>query len=192
MNKLIKLFIAISAVMLLSGSHTLRHTTADTVHQFHEQGQGCSAVMIEPEVALTARHCMYMTSPVLTIDGIDYPVTEGFGNPALDLAIIIIPSAPCPCASPAPQLVQEGDPVIAIGYPYGVGKVVTYGEFQGWVMIDGVLYGMTTAPARPGNSGGGMFNSKGELIGILTMADPTGYLTFFVSIEPLLNKVDLD
>ena len=54
------------------------------------------------------------------------------------------------------------------------------------VILDEVPYVLVTAAARPGNSGGGVFNVKGELLGIVSRADIQGYLTFFVEIEPLL------
>ena len=181
--------ILVSIALVFSSPVWATHGTepAKTVWQMHEEGMSCSAVMVAPEWALTARHCMTMTSPVLTIDGVDYPVLEGYGNPVLDLALLYVPNAPCPCAKPSATKVKEGESVILIGFPYAIGKVVTDGEFQGRVTINNIEYGMTTAPARPGNSGGGAFNQKGELLGILSMGDLSGYLSFFVEIDPLVN-----
>lgn len=166
-----------------------REDAVATVHKMHDPTNSCSAVMIAPERALTARHCMTMDAPVVTINGVDYPVSHAYGNPALDLALLVIPDAPCPCAKPAPVAVKSGEKVMVIGYPYGIGRVVTYGEMQERVVIGDVVYVMITAPARPGNSGGGVFNEKGELLGIVSLGDMTGYLTFFVEIEPLLGEI---
>jgi len=170
-----------------------RNDAAATVHQMTDSSVevACSVVMIAPERALTARHCLQMESPVVTIDGVNYPVTFGYGNPVLDLAILTIPDAPCPCAKPTDNKLQVGEQVMLIGFPYSIAKVVTYGEMQARVVLDAVEYAVVTAPARPGNSGGGVFNEQGELIGIVSMADITGYITFIVEIEPLLSPIKI-
>ena len=168
-----------------------REDTTRVVHQMTDEvtRSSCSVVMIAPQEALTARHCMGMESPVVTINGRQYPVTFAYGNPAIDLALLIIPDAPCPCAKPSTKAAKEADQVMLVGYPYGLAKVVTYGEFQGRVVIQAIEYGLITAPARPGNSGGGVFNAKGELLGIVSMGDINGYLTMYVEIDPLLKGI---
>lgn len=188
---LLALVLVGTAPVIPADHGNVREDVTRVVHQMTDEAtkSSCSVVMIAPQEALTARHCMKMEAPVVTIDGVQYPVTFAYGNPALDLALLIIPNAPCPCAKPSVNPIKEGDNVSLVGFPYGIGKVVTYGEFQGRVMIAGVEYAMITAPARPGNSGGGVFNAKGELLGIVSMGDLSGYLTFFVEIDPLLNKV---
>ena len=68
---------------------------------------------------------------------------------------------------------KVGDPVIAIGNPYGLNQSVTSGiisalgrntlgieAFENFIQID--------APINPGNSGGALVNSSGALIGINT------------------------
>jgi len=186
---LLMLALFLSGASLHDTQLSARNDAAATVHKMHEQGSSCSVVMVAPQEALTARHCMGMTSPVVTIDGVDYPVTYAYGNPALDLALLIIPNAPCPCVIPAAKPIQIGENVMVIGFPYALGRVVTYGEMQERIKLDGIPYAMITAPARPGNSGGGVFNVKGELLGIVSLGDINGYLTFFVEIEPLLTSV---
>ncbi|MGI6166933.1 MAG: S1C family serine protease [Eubacteriales bacterium] len=72
-----------------------------------------------------------------------------------------------------------GETVIAIGNPLGeLGGTVTDGIISGLareVEIDGVTMTLlqTNAAVNPGNSGGGLFNMKGELIGIVN-AKSTG------------------
>ena len=183
------MFVCLALVFSSPAWATHATEPAKTVHQLVAPNLSCSAVMVAPEWALTARHCMTPDTLSIIIDGVEYPALEGYGNPALDLALLYIPQAPCPCAKPAAVRVTEGETIIIIGFPYAIGKVATDGEFQGRVTIDGIEYGMSTAPARPGNSGGGVFNGKGELVGILSMGDLSGYLTFFVEIDPLVNPI---
>lgn len=168
----IALFVALSISMAYAhpAAPALRSQITAPVHQFHDAAEGisCSAVMIAPERALTAAHCLIMTAPVLTINGVDYPVTEGYAASPRDLAILFVPGAPCPCAVIAPDPVTEGDWVAAVGYPYGIARVVVYGEMQARVFLDdGMEYLLTTTIGAPGNSGGGLFNERGELVGIV-------------------------
>ena len=68
---------------------------------------------------------------------------------------------------------QAGQEVFAIGNPLGLTRTVS----QGIVSIknrnfQGRLYVQTTADVNPGNSGGPLFNLKGQVIGVTSM----GYL----------------
>ena len=111
-----------------------------------------------------------LTAPVVTIDGYDYPVLEGYAASPRDVAILIIPGAPCPCVGVADTPLEIGDPVVAAGYPLGIALTVTYGEMQARVALpeDGQEYLLVTALAMPGHSGGGVFNQYGDLVGIIT------------------------
>jgi serine protease Do len=80
--------------------------------------------------------------------------------------------------------VQLGQPVLAIGTPYGLSRTVTSGiisntdRFFDDASIDGYETGwfnnwlQTDAAINPGNSGGPLINLRGEVIGINTRGDP--------------------
>jgi len=70
------------------------------------------------------------------------------------------------------SMLIEGDVSIAVGNPLGAGIAVTSGNISktvDLVKVDGVTHRVmrTDAPINNGNSGGGLFNNKGELIGIV-------------------------
>ena len=161
-------------------NHPIRDAVAATVHKFHDPvlGISCSAVMVAPERAITAAHCLNMTAPVLTIDGYEYAVTEGYAASPRDVAILIVPGAPCPWARMAYTPLETGDPVAAVGYPFGMALVVTYGEMQARVVLpeDGQEYLVVTSLGAPGNSGGGIFNQYGELVGITSKGAQGAFL----------------
>ena len=81
--------------------------------------------------------------------------------------------------------VQLGQPVMAIGTPYGLSRTVTSGiisdtdRFFNATTIDGYETGwfnnwlQTDAAINPGNSGGPLINLRGHVIGINTRGDPT-------------------
>jgi S1-C subfamily serine protease len=97
-------------------------------------------------------------------------------TPELDLAVLRVESqttlTPAPIGLSADLLL--GEPVIAIGNPFGLGHTVTTGvisalsrplETNTRVYQDFI---QTDASINPGNSGGPLLNAKGELIGINT------------------------
>jgi S1-C subfamily serine protease len=97
-------------------------------------------------------------------------------NPSQDLAVLRIPTEglnlhPLPLGSSS--AVQVGEPVLAIGNPFGYNRTLTTGVISAiqreitapnGFTIDNVL--QTDAPINPGNSGGPLLNAKGEVIGI--------------------------
>jgi S1-C subfamily serine protease len=97
-------------------------------------------------------------------------------DPATDLALLKIdaPSAALhPLALGDSSQAQVGDPVVAIGNPFGLDRTVTSGivsalqrEIQApnGFSISNVI--QTDASINPGNSGGPLINSQGQVIGI--------------------------
>jgi serine protease Do len=67
----------------------------------------------------------------------------------------------------------SGQECFAIGNPLGLTRTVSQGIVSTTNRdVDGQLYIQTTASVNPGNSGGPLFNLKGEVIGVTSM----GYL----------------
>ena len=107
-----------------------------------------------------------------------------------DLAVIRV-SLPAESLTPAvfgdSGAVRVGEPVFAIGNPFGLGFTVTSGIISGLGResdgepgghsIRGVL--QTDAAVNPGNSGGPLFNTAGEVVGINTaLENPYGQRVF--------------
>jgi len=97
--------------------------------------------------------------------------------PLLDLALLKIED---PIDIPLTKVylgdsdtVSVGDPVFAVGNPFGLERTVSEGIISTTSRNFGDhLFIQTTAPLNPGNSGGPLFNLKGEVIGVNSM----GYL----------------
>ncbi|MDE0317309.1 MAG: trypsin-like peptidase domain-containing protein [Candidatus Poribacteria bacterium] len=109
-----------------------------------------------------------------------------------DLVVLKVSGEGIPLPLGDSDLVQKGEPVVAVGYPGGKYKV-TAGNVHG-IQISGKLLG-TTAVTSEGNSGGPLLNDKGEVIGINTRSGDYSFaipsnilkvlLTRSVSPEPL-------
>jgi serine peptidase DegS len=91
-----------------------------------------------------------------------------------DLAVLKIEGSQLPSARfAAPDTLQVGDVVLAIGNPFGIGQRVTMGIVSavGNHRLNLLTYDdfiQTDAAINDGNSGGALVNASGELVGINT------------------------
>lgn len=114
-------------------------------------------------------------------NGDAYPATVVGTDPYSDLAVVKVPSAPSsefhPLTLSSSGSVQVGQPVAAIGNPYGLsgsltvgvvsqlGRTITEATAGNYSIADIIQF---SAPINPGNSGGPLFNAQGEVIGLTT------------------------
>ena len=161
------------------GIDTVR-VMADVFDQrYAAMGEG-SGVIVDPQgYILTNYHVIDGASQakVKLADGqIVTEVTLVGADPAVDLAVLKINSSGLVAAPWGDSdAMQVGDPVLAIGNPFGYDRTVTSGiiSAKDRKMQDpeaGVRnFIQTDAAVNPGNSGGPLVNLKGEVIGINTM-----------------------
>ena len=96
-------------------------------------------------------------------------------DPATDLAVLKINASGLKAAEWGKSSEMEvGDPVLAIGNPFGLARTVTAGILSATgrhAVVEHVNYQdflQTDAAVNPGNSGGPLVNMKGQIIGINT------------------------
>ncbi|WP_434746355.1 S1C family serine protease [Piscirickettsia salmonis] len=94
-------------------------------------------------------------------------------DPEVDLAILKINLKNLPVIKVNKESSAVGDVVLAIGNPYGVGQTITQGIVSALgrtrlriTNYDNLI--QTDAAVNPGNSGGALVNSRGQLVGINT------------------------
>ncbi len=69
---------------------------------------------------------------------------------------------------------KVGQRVYAIGAPQGLELTLSEGLISALRGTDKGAIIQTTAPVSPGSSGGGLFNSSGQLVGIVTFQRKSG------------------
>ncbi len=92
-------------------------------------------------------------------------------------------------------VVKEGDEVFTIGNPMGLERSASQGIISKINRnFEGRLYVQTTAPIAPGNSGGPLFNERGEVIGVTNMGyiflDGLGFAIPSEYVKEFLDNVD--
>jgi serine protease Do len=90
---------------------------------------------------------------------------------------------------------KEGDTVFTIGNPLGLERSTSQGIVSKVNRnMNGRLYVQTTAPIAPGNSGGPLFNDRGEVIGITNMGyiflDGLGFAIPSTYVKEFLDNVE--
>ncbi len=149
----------------------------DTPHNFQRQSLG-SGVIISPDGYILTNNHVVKDASVIKVrlygskEDIDAKLVGQ--DPKIDLALLKIEAKhDLPYAEMGDSdALQVGDWVVAIGNPFGLSHTVTKGivSAKGRVIGSGPYddFIQTDAPINFGNSGGPLFNLKGEVVGINT------------------------
>lgn len=152
------------ASLLLTGCvATTEPARADVTHRIEGFSGGvCSATAVASRTVLTAAHCVTGDPKVILIDGTLYGVMH-IELDGKDHALVRVTKVFADYAKrgPAPKV---GDRVHWVGQPVGLpnvyGEGLVAGEFEGRVLYDANWW--------RGVSGSGIFNARGELVGVVS------------------------
>jgi S1-C subfamily serine protease len=139
---------------------------------------------------------------VTFVNGNSYSASVLGSDPYADLAVLSA-DAPQDIYKPleiiSSSTLEVGNPVLAVGNPYGLAGSMTIGivsaigrtiteETSGSYSIADVI--QTTAPLNPGNSGGPLLNYKGQVVGITTaIVSGSQGLSFAIPSNSILREI---
>ncbi|WP_048601766.1 S-layer homology domain-containing protein [Rubeoparvulum massiliense] len=139
---------------------------------------GGSGVFVKEGILVTNYHVIEGASYAVinTVDNSTYAI-EGVVayDPEKDLALIKTTTLPkiAPVTIGNAGKLSKGDKIITIGSPYGLKNTVSEGLVSGFRNDGYVDLIQINAPIDHGSSGGGLFNTRGELVGITSSGNTT-------------------
>jgi serine protease Do len=137
------------------------------------RGQGSGFIISSDGLVLTNAHVVREARDVTVrlADRREYSAKVLGSDPVTDVAVLRIDAKDLPTVQLGdPKRLEVGDPVLAIGAPFGLEQTAT----QGIVSAKGrslpgdavVPFIQTDAAVNPGNSGGPLFDAAGNVVGI--------------------------
>ena len=119
---------------------------------------------------LTNRHVVQGNGQATVVlhDSRRLSATIEYIHPQYDLALLSIAEGYWQPPLPFAKTARVGEPVIALGHPFGMDMTITEGIVSAFPLVDGVDYVQTDAAVNKGNSGGPLLNLHGEVIGMNT------------------------
>lgn len=192
------------SVVMVKGI-TLQYNAWGIPYYSQVQGSGFVYNFTGRMVIITNYHVVHeaFNITVTFINGNAYEATVLGSDPYSDLAVL---SAQAPeneykqLEIVSSSTLHVGDPVIAVGNPYGLAGSMTTGivsalgrtiteDLTGGYPIANVI--QTTTPLNPGNSGGPLLNYLGKVVGITTaiVSDSQG-LGFAIPSNTILREIE--
>jgi S1-C subfamily serine protease len=156
--------------------------------EYIQRAVGSGVVVVDRGTILTSLHVVAGAGRIRVTfaDGLESDAKLVSQHPEKDLAVLQAATIPDDLAAavlrPSADL-QPGEPVAAVGFPFGIGPSVSAGVVSGLKRMyrspsgERVLSNLIQfdAAVNPGSSGGPLLNASGEVIGIVTaMLDPGG------------------
>jgi S1-C subfamily serine protease len=146
-----------------------------------ESQSGTGVVIVDSGIILTNLHVVHGAKSIKVVfhDGLESDAVLVGVQPEHDLAVLqakTIPDDLYAATLRSTQGLRPGEPVVAVGFPFGIGPSVSAGVISGlgreYQTVDGkrVLTNLIQfdAAVNPGNSGGPLITPEGEVIGIVT------------------------
>lgn len=170
-----------ASVVTIEGTELVSDSTQSGVETV--LGSGFAISYLNQYYIVTNNHVVDGVSnmTVTFSDGDSYPLKVVGTDVYSDLAVVSVPTAPTSEFVPLEVISSDnlviGQPVVAIGNPYGLSGSITFGIIS---QLGGTIQESTTngfaisdiiqfsAPINPGNSGGPLFDAAGYVVGITT------------------------
>jgi len=126
------------------------------------------------DMLLTAWHAVHDAKTIVAefSDGQTFTVEKCLAfDSQTDLALLKLQPTGKPVADLGAGVIHPGEPVYSIGSPRGYAFSITEGIVSGVRLIDGIDQVQVTCPFSPGNSGGPVLNSFGEVVAVASWSN---------------------
>ena len=172
-----------------------------------QQGSGFIASVDNQLVIVTNDHVIQdaINVTVTLANGVSYPAKVLGSDQLSDLAVLSISAMPSglnPLTLVGSKTLQVGEPVVAVGSPYGLSGTLTTGVISalGRTITESSESGssgptianiiQTSTAINPGNSGGPLLDYAGDVIGITTAAVSSSQgLGFAIPSDTILREL---
>ena len=174
--------------------------TFSFAQQYVQQGAGSGVIISQDGYILTNNHVINGANSVKVRlrDGTEYDATIIGSDSDNDIALLKVSATGLsPATFGDSNSLAVGDYVVAIGNPLGeLGGTVTDGIISALarkVTIEDTQMTLlqTNAQVNPGNSGGGLFNANGELVGIVNAKQSATEVEGIAFAIPINNVLDI-
>ena len=174
--------------------------TGSFAQQYVQQGAGSGVIISQDGYILTNNHVINGANSVKVRlrDGTEYEATIIGSDSDNDIALLKVNATGLsPATFGDSNSLAVGDYVVAIGNPLGeLGGTVTDGIISALarkVTIEDTQMTLlqTNAQVNPGNSGGGLFNANGELVGIVNAKQSATEVEGIAFAIPINNVLDI-
>ncbi len=174
--------------------------TGSFAQQYVQQGAGSGVIISQDGYILTNNHVINGANSVKVRlrDGTEYDATIIGSDSDNDIALLKVSATGLsPATFGDSNSLAVGDYVVAIGNPLGeLGGTVTDGIISALarkVTIEDTQMTLlqTNAQVNPGNSGGGLFNENGELVGIVNAKQSATEVEGIAFAIPINNVLDI-
>ena len=174
--------------------------TGSFAQQYVQQGAGSGVIISQDGYILTNNHVINGANSVKVRlrDGTEYDATIVGSDSDNDIALLKVSATGLsPATFGDSNSLAVGDYVVAIGNPLGeLGGTVTDGIISALarkVTIEDTQMTLlqTNAQVIPGNSGGGLFNANGELVGIVNAKQSATEVEGIAFAIPINNVLDI-
>ena len=174
--------------------------TGSFAQQYVQQGAGSGVIISQDGYILTNNHVINGANSVKVRlrDGTEYDATIIGSDSDNDIALLKVSATGLsPATFGDSNSLAVGDYVVAIGNPLGeLGVTVTDGIISALarkVTIEDTQMTLlqTNAQVNPGNSGGGLFNANGELVGIVNAKQSATEVEGIAFAIPINNVLDI-
>jgi len=161
------------------------------------EGRLGTAFAVSASEVITARHIVMEATEIAVrgIDGRERTATVVGTDARTDLALMRVDGSLPPSKLGSSSDLRVGDTVLAVGNPYGLGhslSVGVLGHRARRLSVDAsdgprVRFLQLSIPLNPGNSGGPIFDARGEVIGVLSGTHTQGQaIAFAVPVEAVI------